>query len=853
MKKINIFLTLSLAVFASLNCIAQAPISWQSRGIGGGGALFSPSINPANHNELYLACDMGELFHSTNAGQQWGEVNFTQVQGGHDSYVSFTNNANILYTVDYSNFDSASYIRPMKSTNGGTTWTALANDPYASNPDQGIERLFADYNNPNHVVLADYSTIYFSSNGGTSFNLIHTCYYSGAGNHIAGVFFDGNNIYIGSYDGLFYSTNGGTTFSKMTLSGMGANEKMLSFSGAHEGTTVRFLCLTADSNNVYSGFQYGSDYNSALVGVYTMDNANGTWVSKMGGINTANDYPVFCGLANNDVDTMYIAGGSNAGNPIIMKATFTTNWAYVFNTTNNQNITTGWCGQSGDHQWSYAEAFFGFQVCPNSSKLVTVGDYGFVHSTTDAGTSWHQQYLSTADQNPANAATPTGKSYHSAGLENTTNWQVMWTDSMHIFSGFSDITGVTSADKGQSWKFIPGLSQNSTYRIVKQSSSGNMYAATSNVHDMFQSTRIYDLQINGGTGAIYFSTNGGTSFSLMHNFSHPVVWVALDPSNANRMYASVLNSSTNTGGIYVTNNLSSGTSATWTKMSAPPRSNGHPFNINVLSNGSLVASFCARKPTSAGSSNFTDSSGVYFYDIATASWNDRSDVGMHYWTKDVIVDPNDATESTWYATVFGGWGNVSSGTGGVYKTTNKGVSWTHISNSFRVNSVTINPTNANELYYTTETRGLWYSNNASSASPTFSQVSSYPFAGPVRVTYNPYNNHEVWVSSFGNGMMVGTNTLTTGISELKIKNEGINIYPNPTSGMFTIALTNAHTDKVNINITNILGELVYVAQEENTSAEFTKQLNLQNLVPGTYFIQIKNADKVYTSKLIISK
>src|ERR1700757_506776 len=655
MKKTSITITFILTIYVSLlsiKCLAQAPTSWQSRGIGGGGALFSPSINPANHNEVYLACDMGELFHSTNAGQQWGEVNFAQVQGGHDSYVSFTNNASILYTVDYTNFDSVSYVRPMKSTNGGTTWTAIASDPYASNPDVGIERLFADYNNPNHVVLADYSTIYFSSNGGTSFNLIHTCYYSGAGNHIAGVFFDGNNIYIGSYDGLFYSTNGGTSFSKMAFTGMGANEKMLSFSGAHEGSTVRFLCLTADSNNVYSGFQYGSDYNSALVGVYTMDNANGTWVSKMGGINTANDYPVFCGLANNDVDTMYIAGGSNAGNPIIMKATFTTNWVYVFNTTNNQNITTGWCGQSGDHQWSYAEAFFGFQVCPNSSKLVTVGDYVFVHSTTDAGASWHQQYLSTADQNPANAATPTGKSYHSAGLENTTNWQVMWTDSMHIFSGFSDITGVTSADKGQSWKFIPGLSQNSTYRIVKQSSTGNMYAATSTVHDMFQSTRIYDSQINGGTGAIYFSTNGGTSFSLMHNFSHPVVWVALDPSNANRMYASVLNSSTNTGGIYVTNNLSLGASATWTKMTKPPRSNGHPFNITVLNNGDLVASFCARKPTT--STNFTDSSGVYYYDNTNSIWYDRSDAGMYYWTKDVIVDPNDATQGTWYAGVFSG-------------------------------------------------------------------------------------------------------------------------------------------------------------------------------------------------------
>jgi photosystem II stability/assembly factor-like uncharacterized protein len=848
MKKVLTILVTVLTAHCYLltdNCSAQAPTSWQSRGIGGGGALFSPSINPANHNEMYLACDMGELFHTTNLGQPWSELSFTQVTGGHDSYVSFTNNANILYTVDYSNFDSASYIRPMKSVNGGSTWTALANDPYASNPDGSIERLFADYTNPNNLVLADYSTIYFSNNGGSTFTQIHTCYNNNAGNHIAGVFFDGNNPYIGTYDGLIYSTNGGTTFNTLPVTGMGAGEKIISFSGAREGSTMRFLCLTGDSGNVYSGFQYGSDYSGALAGVYTMDNNSGTWVSKMAGITVGTDFPDFCGLANNDIDTMYIAGGSSAGNPIVMKATFTTNWAYVFNTTTNQNISTGWCGQSGDHQWSYAEAFFGFEVCPNSSKIVMLGDYGFAHFTTNAGTSWTQQYVATADQHPAGAATPTGKTYHSCGLENTTNWQVMWTDSTHIFAGFSDILGVTSADKGQSWKFIPGLTQNSTYRIVKQSSTGNIYAATSSVHDMFQSTRVYDSYINGGTGAVYFSTNGGTSFSLMHNFSHPVVWVALDPTNANRMYASVLDGSVNAngGGIYVTNNLSSGAAATWTKMANPPRSNGHPFNINVLNNGDLVASYCARKPTS--SANFTDSSGVYYYEYANSTWYDRSVAGMYYWTKDVVVDPNDVTQSTWYATVFGGWGNVPGGTGGIYKTINKGVNWTHISNSFRVNSVTINPTNANELYYTTETRGLWYSGNAASASPGFTQVSSYPFAGPVRVTYNPYNNNEIWVSSFGNGMMVGTTMQTTGIDQLAVSAEQITVYPNPTNGILTINIPMAV--KTTIKVINLLGQEMTTATIYNSNSS---QLDISSLASGVYILDVNNNTGRFTKRIL---
>ena len=144
----------TIILTCSITCFAQFPGSWQPRGIGGGGALFSPSINPANTNEVYIACDMGELFHSTAAGQAWVEEGFMKVTGGHDSYVNFTNNPNIRYTIDYTSIDSVSYVRSMKSTNGGATWSTITNDPYGSNPNGGIERIFADYNTPNHVIVA---------------------------------------------------------------------------------------------------------------------------------------------------------------------------------------------------------------------------------------------------------------------------------------------------------------------------------------------------------------------------------------------------------------------------------------------------------------------------------------------------------------------------------------------------------------------------------------------------------------------------------------------------------------------------------------------------------------------------
>jgi len=222
---------------------AQAPTTFNSRGIGGGGALFSPSINPFNHNEIYIGCDMSDLFHSSDQGQDWACQNFAQVQGGHESYVSFSDTT-IRYSVSYPSPNGNDEILPLKSTDGGQTWNALSGSPYPSAPNGDILRLIADYNNPNHVMIADYGTIYFSQDGGSSFHQIHTCLSNGSGNHIAGVFFDGNNIYIGTNDGVLYSTDGGTTFDSLSSAGIPSTEYILSFAGARENGKVRFACLT---------------------------------------------------------------------------------------------------------------------------------------------------------------------------------------------------------------------------------------------------------------------------------------------------------------------------------------------------------------------------------------------------------------------------------------------------------------------------------------------------------------------------------------------------------------------------------------------------------------------------------
>jgi len=113
----NVFLISGFILFFFPTLFAQ-PATWSPRGIGGGGALFSPAINPANNDEYFVACDLSALFHTTDDGLHYNLVHFNELQGGHNSKVCYTATAGLLYCVHYAN----DQIVPVKSTDGGATW-----------------------------------------------------------------------------------------------------------------------------------------------------------------------------------------------------------------------------------------------------------------------------------------------------------------------------------------------------------------------------------------------------------------------------------------------------------------------------------------------------------------------------------------------------------------------------------------------------------------------------------------------------------------------------------------------------------------------------------------------------------
>ncbi len=714
------------------------PEFWKSHGLSGGGALYVPSISPHNNDHFYINCDMSQAFRSIDGGLNWNTYHFDNLSSVTTAKVGFTSDPNVLFTIN-NEFRSERHFLSV-SHDGGTTWTEVPGAPGE------CYSIFVDHQHSGRLVVSDYNTLYLSNDGGNNFTQVFT---NSNGMYIAGVFWDGPNIYVGTQHGMLASYDNGATFTLDDTPGLPANHGFMSFTGSKQNGTMQLIGSTAASGDLYPGVLSLHFYPSGpMVRVRTGDDS---WSTIDNGIGDQDDiYHVACAQNNNDI--LYASGRTRVNSyPIVFKSTDGgANWNLNFLATENENIYSGWSGYRGDHDWWYGEFIIGIDVAPNNPDVALFTDMGFAHYTKNGGDEWYQSYVTTASQNPAAQNTPKGKDYQSNGLENTSSWYMTWSDTEHIFTSCTDIGGFRSKNGGDSWSFdYNGQDYNTTYHVIRHPVTGTLYAAVSSVHDLYQSTYLTDARIDGGSGEILYSTDNGANWLGLHNFGMPVIFLALDPVNNNTLYASVVNSQE--GGIYKTTDLQNGTSSNWSKTTNPPRTEGHPYTIWVLNDQSIVASYSGRR-----ASNFTASSGVFMSNNGGDTWSDVSHQDMHYWTKDVIIDPTDSEQNTWYAAVFSGWGGAANELGGLFRTTDRGQNWIKIFDEFRIESVCINPVNADEAYVSTEDRGLFYSNNFSSPSPSFEALENYPFMHPMRMFFDPYDELSIWVTSFGNGIYKGT-------------------------------------------------------------------------------------------------
>ncbi len=92
-------------------------------------------------------------------------------------------------------------------------------------------------------------------------------------------------------------------------------------------------------------------------------------------------------------------------------------------------------------------------------------------------------------------------------------------------------------------------------------------------------------------------------------------------------------------------------------------------------------------------------------------------------------------------------------------------------------------------------------------------------------------------------------TGAAGIEENKFGT--VSIYPNPTLGLFNITVGNANFTQMSINVYDIQGKEVFHTFEKNSSSDFNKQIHLEGLTKGIYYIKLNSDKGVNIQKLII--
>ncbi len=92
----------------------------------------------------------------------------------------------------------------------------------------------------------------------------------------------------------------------------------------------------------------------------------------------------------------------------------------------------------------------------------------------------------------------------------------------------------------------------------------------------------------------------------------------------------------------------------------------------------------------------------------------------------------------------------------------------------------------------------------------------------------------------------------TGIDEFET-GLGVDIYPNPNHGNFSLEINSTGNKTVNIKVVSVTGKLVYQVENITVNGSLTHQINLSNLVEGVYTVFVIGDGIVANKKVVLSK
>ena len=89
-----------------------------------------------------------------------------------------------------------------------------------------------------------------------------------------------------------------------------------------------------------------------------------------------------------------------------------------------------------------------------------------------------------------------------------------------------------------------------------------------------------------------------------------------------------------------------------------------------------------------------------------------------------------------------------------------------------------------------------------------------------------------------------------GINEIENSHE-LQIFPNPNNGEFTLHAANLSDNNSMIEVSNIVGQVVYREDVKTPSTSLIKVLNIGDLGKGMYFVKLINNNEESVMRVIV--
>ncbi len=187
-------------------------------------------------------------------------------------------------------------------------------------------------------------------------------------------------------------------------------------------------------------------------------------------------------------------------------------------------------------------------------------------------------------------------------------------------------------------------------------------------------------------------------------------------------------------------------------------------------------------------------------------------------------------------------------------------------NSHTINNmITVYPKPTANFFYITNDLTADFTNTSTNSNISYwnfgdGNNSSETDPEHIYSNYNTYNVQLIAESEHGckDTVNQNVNLIPTTINDISQYNV-INIYPNPNNGLINIEFGNRYNEKINIEITDINGQILLKKQfnitdyykNNNSDKIGIKQIDMSGYNKGVYFIKIYNTSFVKTKKITI--